>query len=63
MSFLGKLSIDAIPFHEPIIMVTMAVIAVVGLIIAGLITKYKKWHHMNSFTLASVGSTNNVVQC
>ncbi|TMO98452.1 cytochrome o ubiquinol oxidase subunit I [Pseudoalteromonas sp. S3260] len=43
MSFLGKLSIDAIPFHEPIIMVTMAVIAVVGLIIAGLITKYKKW--------------------
>ncbi|EWS99170.1 cytochrome o ubiquinol oxidase subunit I [Pseudoalteromonas sp. SCSIO_11900] len=43
MSFLGKLSIDAIPFHEPIIMVTMAVIVVVGLIIAGLITKYKKW--------------------
>ncbi|GAA71293.1 hypothetical protein P20439_1366 [Pseudoalteromonas sp. BSi20439] len=42
MSFLGKLSIDAIPFHEPIIMVTMAVIAIVGLIIAGLITKYKK---------------------
>ena len=34
---------DAIPFHEPIIMVTMAVIALAGLIIAGLITKYKKW--------------------
>ncbi len=32
---------DAIPFHEPIIMVTMAVIALAGLIIAGLITKYK----------------------
>ncbi|MGO2563430.1 MAG: cbb3-type cytochrome c oxidase subunit I, partial [Pseudoalteromonas nigrifaciens] len=43
MLFLGKLSMDAIPFHEPIIMVTMAVIALAGLIIAGLITKYKKW--------------------
>ena len=43
MSFLGKLSLDAIPFHEPIIMVTMTVIAIAGLIIAGLITKYKKW--------------------
>lgn len=43
MSFLGKLSLDAIPFHEPIIVVTMTVIAIAGLIIAGLITKYKKW--------------------
>ena len=30
MLFLGKLSMDAIPFHEPIIMVTMAVIALAG---------------------------------
>jgi cytochrome o ubiquinol oxidase subunit 1 len=43
MSFLGKLSLDAIPFHEPIIMVTMGVIALVGLIIFALITKYQKW--------------------
>ncbi|CAM3075099.1 cytochrome o ubiquinol oxidase subunit I [Pseudoalteromonas distincta] len=43
MSFLGKLSLDAIPFHEPILVVTMSVIAIAGLIIAGLITKYKKW--------------------
>ena len=43
MSFLGNLSLDAIPFHEPILVLTMSVIAIAGLIIAGLITKYKKW--------------------
>ncbi|EGI74832.1 cytochrome o ubiquinol oxidase subunit I [Pseudoalteromonas distincta] len=43
MSLLGNLSLDAIPFHEPILVFTMSVIAIAGLIIAGLITKYKKW--------------------
>ena len=43
MSLLGKLTLDAIPYHEPIIMVTMAVVAVLGLLVAGLVTKYKKW--------------------
>lgn len=43
MSFLGKLSIEAVPYHEPIVMVTLAVVAVLGLVIAGLITKYKAW--------------------
>jgi len=43
MPFLGKLSLDAIPFHEPILMFTMAAIVLVGLTVFGLITKYKKW--------------------
>ena len=43
MSLFGKLTLDAIPFHEPIIMVTMTVVAVLGLLVAGLVTKYKKW--------------------
>jgi len=43
MSLLGNLSLDVIPFHEPILVFTMSVIAIAGLIIAGLITKYKKW--------------------
>jgi len=43
MSLLGNLSLDAIPFHEPILVFTMSVIAIAGLIIARLITKYKKW--------------------
>ena len=43
MSLLGKLSIEAVPYHEPIIMVTLAVVAVVGVVIAMLITKHKQW--------------------
>ncbi|MDP4488421.1 MULTISPECIES: cytochrome o ubiquinol oxidase subunit I [Pseudoalteromonas] len=43
MSLFGKLSIEAIPYHEPIIMVTLAVVAVVGLIVAAMVTKHKKW--------------------
>jgi cytochrome o ubiquinol oxidase subunit 1 len=43
MSILGKLSWEAIPYHEPIIMITLAVVAIGGLIIAGLITKFNKW--------------------
>ncbi|WP_435235031.1 cytochrome o ubiquinol oxidase subunit I [Psychromonas sp. PT13] len=43
MSLLGKFSLDAIPFHEPIIVGTMIGIVVVGLTVLGLITKYQKW--------------------
>ena len=43
MSLFGKLSLDAIPFHEPILMVTMAVVVIAGALIAALVTKYKKW--------------------
>ncbi|MEL0659311.1 cytochrome o ubiquinol oxidase subunit I [Psychromonas arctica] len=43
MSFLGKLSLDAIPYHEPILVFTMAAIAIGGLVLLTLITKYKKW--------------------
>jgi len=43
MSFLGKLSIDAIPFHEPILVFTMCAIALGGIALFVLITKYKKW--------------------
>ncbi|MGO4998803.1 cytochrome o ubiquinol oxidase subunit I [Oceanisphaera sp. W20_SRM_FM3] len=43
MSLLGKLTLDAVPYHEPIIMVTLGVVAIAALVIAFLITKYKKW--------------------
>ena len=54
MSFLGKLTLDAIPYHEPIIMVTLAVVAVIGLVIAGLITKHQKWGVLWNDWLTSV---------
>lgn len=34
----GKLSLDAVPFHEPIVMVTIAGIILGGLALVGLIT-------------------------
>ncbi|PKG57752.1 cytochrome o ubiquinol oxidase subunit I [Shewanella sp. Choline-02u-19] len=43
MSFLGKLTLESVPYQEPIIMVTLAVVAIIGIILVGLITKYKKW--------------------
>lgn len=43
MSLLGNLTLEAIPYHEPIIMVTLALIGVIGLVVVGLITKYQKW--------------------
>ncbi|MCL1076366.1 cytochrome o ubiquinol oxidase subunit I [Shewanella dokdonensis] len=43
MSLLGKLSLDAVPYHEPIIMVTLAAIAVGGLALLTILTKYNAW--------------------
>ncbi|MBL4814673.1 MAG: cbb3-type cytochrome c oxidase subunit I, partial [Shewanella sp.] len=43
MSFFGKLTLESIPYDEPIIMVTLAAVAVIGVIIVALITKNKKW--------------------
>ncbi|MGO2510423.1 cytochrome o ubiquinol oxidase subunit I [Marinomonas polaris] len=40
MSILGKLSLDAIPFHEPILIATFSVVALGGLILAFLLIKY-----------------------
>ena len=34
----GKLSLEAVPFHEPIVMVTLAVVALLGAVVFGLIT-------------------------
>lgn len=40
MSILGKLSLDAIPFHEPILIATFSVIAMGALVLAFLLIKY-----------------------
>ncbi|MCT7654365.1 cytochrome o ubiquinol oxidase subunit I [Oceanimonas sp. NS1] len=43
MSLLGKLTLDAVPYHEPIIMVTLSVVAIAAVVIAFLVTRYNKW--------------------
>ncbi|UBO75269.1 cytochrome o ubiquinol oxidase subunit I [Aeromonas rivuli] len=42
----GKLTLEAIPYHEPIIVVTVACILLGGMAIAGLITYYGKWQYL-----------------
>lgn len=50
----GKLTLEAVPYHEPIIMVTIAGIILGGLAIAGLITYYGKWQYLWKEWLTSV---------
>ncbi len=54
MSLFGKLTLDAVPYHEPIIMVTLAVVAIAGLIVAALITKHKQWGVLWSDWITSI---------
>ena len=42
----GKLSLDAIPLHEPIIMGTLVVVMLGGAALLGAITYYNKWSYL-----------------
>jgi cytochrome o ubiquinol oxidase subunit I len=50
----GKLTLDAIPYHEPIIMVTAVVIGLVAAVVLGLITYFGKWRYLWTEWLTSV---------
>ena len=38
---LGRLSLEAIPYHEPILLATFAGVAVIGLAVLALMTRYR----------------------
>ena len=40
---LGRLSLEAIPYHEPILIGTFAMVALGGLAVLGLLTKFRLW--------------------
>ncbi len=40
---LGRLSWEAIPYHEPILLATFAMVALGGVAIVGLLTRYRLW--------------------
>ena len=42
----GRLSLEAIPYHEPILVVTFAVVAVVGAALLGAVTWYGQWGYL-----------------
>src|SRR5438105_1118811 len=50
----GKLTLSAIPFNVPIIMVTLAVVMLLGLALVAAITYYRKWQVLWSDWLTSV---------
>ncbi|MDR5171247.1 cytochrome o ubiquinol oxidase subunit I [Methylobacillus flagellatus] len=50
----GKLTLEAVPYHEPIIMITLAVVGVLGIGIAAALTHFKKWKWLWSEWLTSV---------
>jgi cytochrome o ubiquinol oxidase subunit 1 len=39
----GRLSLEDIPYHEPILQVTFAMVALGGLVVLGAITYYRFW--------------------
>ncbi|PPI86333.1 cytochrome o ubiquinol oxidase subunit I [Candidatus Pantoea edessiphila] len=43
---LGRLTLNSIPYHEPIIMVTVSCIILISLLIISTITYYKKWTYL-----------------
>ena len=53
-TLLGKLTLEAIPYHEPIIMVTLGVVGLIALGLLGLITKLGKWSYLWNEWLTSV---------
>ncbi|WP_410016194.1 cytochrome o ubiquinol oxidase subunit I [Sodalis sp. C49] len=43
---LGKLTLDSVPYHEPIIMITVAAIIVIGAALVAGITYFGKWEYL-----------------
>ena len=50
----GKLTLEAIPYHEPIVMVTLAAVCLGGLALFGAITYFGKWKYLWTEWLTSV---------
>ncbi|ABE58312.1 cytochrome o ubiquinol oxidase subunit I [Chromohalobacter israelensis] len=50
----GKLGLDDIPYHEPIIVVTAIAMALGGLLVVGALTYFKKWKWLWTEWLTSV---------
>ncbi|MFM2485894.1 cytochrome o ubiquinol oxidase subunit I [Celerinatantimonas yamalensis] len=50
----GKLTLDSVPWHVPIVMGTLSVVALLGIILVALITYHKKWGVLWTNWLTSV---------
>lgn len=50
----GKLTLESIPYHEPIVMVTLAAVCLGGLAVFGAVTYFGKWKYLWTEWLTSV---------
>ncbi len=50
----GKLSLEAIPYHDPIVMLAVIGSIALGLVIMGLISYFHKWHYLWTEWLTSL---------
>lgn len=50
----GKLTLDAIPYHEPILVVTALGVGIMGALVLGLVTYFGKWKYLWTEWLTSV---------
>jgi cytochrome o ubiquinol oxidase subunit 1 len=50
----GRLTIEAIPYHEPILIGTFVMVAIGGLAVLGLLTRYKLWGYLWSEWFTSI---------
>ena len=42
----GRLTLDAVPYHEPIILVTFAIVALGGAVVLGAVTYFRLWGYL-----------------
>lgn len=54
----GRLTLESIPYHEPIIMITLSVIALVGLAVVAWVTRLGKWQYLWNEWFTSVDHKN-----
>ena len=59
----GKLTLEAIPYHEPIIMVTVAGIILGGILTLAALTYFKKWTWLWKEWLTSVDHKSGTDRC
>ena len=50
----GRLTLEAIPYHEPILIVTFAIVAIGGLALLGALTYYRLWGYLWSEWFTSI---------
>ncbi|KAF1017839.1 MAG: cytochrome o ubiquinol oxidase subunit I [Burkholderia sp.] len=50
----GKLTLDAIPYHEPILVITALIVGIVGALVLSLVTYFGKWKYLWTEWLTSV---------